>query len=71
MVNFEKCNEMKKSESVTVPIITAVYMNKVKQRHVGKVRRRRIMIISLTRSHSWDMKRPEGNEMMYIADSLE
>jgi hypothetical protein len=62
MVNFEKYNEMKivekNRESVTVPIITAVYMNKVKRR-VVKVRR--TMIISLTRCHRWDMKRPEGN----------
>jgi len=72
MVNFEKCNEMKiverrKNERVTVPIITAVYMNKVK-RHVVKVRRRRMMMmmsILLTRSHSWDMKRPEGNNDWY------
>lgn len=37
------------------------HMNKVK-RHIMKVRKSRIiiMIILLTSSHSWDMKRPEG-----------
>jgi len=54
----------KKKENVTVPIITAVYMNKVK-RHVVKVRRKRMMMMMmsnlLTKSHSWDIRRPEGN----------
>lgn len=67
MVNFEMCNEMKiverkKSENVSVAIISAVYMNKSNDKrlrqHVVKVRRRVMIIISLTRSHSWSMKVP-------------
>jgi hypothetical protein len=55
---------MKIVESVTGLIITAVCMNKVKQR-VVKVRQIMNMIISLTSSHSWDMKRPKGNNDWY------
>jgi len=55
---------MKIVESVTGLIITAVCMNKVKQR-VVKVSQIMNMIISLTSSHSWDMKRPKGNNDWY------
>lgn len=77
MVNFAKCNEIKIVErdrersrecvSPSHPKSVRACMNKSndeqrRRRHVVKVGKRTMIIISsLTRSHSWTMKVPQGN----------